>query len=85
MQPPDNQYGQIVEKTQKFVGMPKRLIEGEADITGPFPEHPLYQEQLYILSRNKDVYTDFTFVSGMENQYTNTPTSFTDAFDSMVR
>lgn len=85
MGPSDGQYGMVIEETQEIIGMPRTVLDGEGDITGPFPAHPVFSEKLHEMARIHDTYSRFTIVTGMKQQYVSTPNSLTSAFEPKVR
>ncbi|OQR68063.1 hypothetical protein BIW11_13144, partial [Tropilaelaps mercedesae] len=80
--PLDGQYGMVDEEKQEIIGMPRTVLDGAADVAvGPFPDHPLLSEHLHRMAQILDASSAFTFVTGMKNEYDDSPTKFTDAFD----
>lgn len=86
MAPVDGGYGMVEEQTGRLTGMLATVLEGKADIAaGPFPVHPRMFDLLHDMTRSADSFTAFGIISGMKHDYIQAPTSFTDAFDTIVR
>lgn len=75
----------VEEETGRLTGMLATVLAGKADVAaGPFPVHPRMNDLLHDMARSSDSFTAFGIISGMKNDYVQAPTSFTDAFDSLV-
>ncbi|OQR78923.1 hypothetical protein BIW11_06086 [Tropilaelaps mercedesae] len=79
--PADNAYGQVDPETGEFQGMPRAVVDGLADITGPLIVQEEFYTSLYQLTLPSEAFTRTVFIFGMKEAYVTATVSFTETVE----